>query len=60
MILTFLKAYMLVLMSNGRIRRCQYEEMKKDEDVKRKYIYMLKQVIKIGNEEYEDHVSFIK
>ena len=48
---------MLVLMSNGRIRRGQYEEVKK---MKRKFIYMLKQVIKSGGEEYEDHVSVIR
>ena len=48
---------MLVLMSNGSRKRGQYEEVKK---MKRKNIYMLKQVIKSGDEEYEDHVSFIE
>ena len=48
-------AHMLVLISNGKIRRGQHEEVKKW-----KYIYMLKQVIKSGDEEYEDHASFIK
>ena len=50
--LTFLKTYILVLMGNGRIRRGQYEEVTK---MKRKYIYMLKEV-----RGEEDHVSFIK
>ena len=52
--ITFLKADMLVLMSNGRIKRGQYEEVKK----MKRWRYMLKQNIKSGDEEYE-YVSFI-